>query len=438
MKALLLTYALLLSFPALAAEDYYGKDIPFVSKTYCINYLKHFHAAATIKEGLEALTGISSFDRVRTCTEDLVTNWNKYPSEFEKQSEVTPRNPLFYEKLSPKEKAKTLLAHSFYISHYSFLQGDSFFRSKGLKFQIRGNEGVIKTPSHEMLVTLKPPLADIQKLLPELRKHSFSGDEIKKLITEWKKKYPELHLRKELGDLLTADYKDRKLLAYYNGYLNQGKDPKAIESFCKSFEHDQNVDREFFKVHQPIYHIGSFRFRTDKEWAAAAQGLTEGQYISMIDYTGEYYSTINKTLRTQGPLPRKEDVFVKAAKLALEKLPKHEGKVLRMADLPPSVLEKHKEGEIVTYDAFTSTSRDPNWTWAGAHRFVIFSKTKGSVIGSAANNPAEDEVLFPPGAKFKILKRTEGESFPGEMHFIMAEVDDNGNVIADVPPEELK
>ena len=48
----------------------------------------------------------------------------------------------------------------------------------------------------------------------------------------------------------------------------------------------------------------------------------------------------------------------------------------------------------------------------------------------------EKEVLFTAGTRFKVISRTPRSGKPGVFDFVMAEVDEAGTVIADVPEQK--
>ena len=71
----------------------------------------------------------------------------------------------------------------------------------------------------------------------------------------------------------------------------------------------------------------------------------------------------------------------------------------------------HCKGCIVTYDAYTSASAEDGFE--ASHMFVIQSKN-GKYVAPLSESAGEEEVLFAPGAKFKILnvkKVPDGKQF---------------------------
>lgn len=100
---------------------------------------------------------------------------------------------------------------------------------------------------------------------------------------------------------------------------------------------------------------------------------------------------------------------IEALKTALDKLPPYDGPVVRGTNLPPEVLAQYRPGEVVTENAFVSTTTNPavaqSSAFSGNVEFRILSTT-GRDVSSVSMYPHEQEILFPPGTKFYVLSRT--------------------------------
>ena len=94
--------------------------------------------------------------------------------------------------------------------------------------------------------------------------------------------------------------------------------------------------------------------------------------------------------------------YINTVKAGLEKLPYHRGFVERKTTLPSSVVNAMEEGSRFSDPAFLSTSVNRSG-FTGDHRLIISSRV-GRRIDGYSRFPDEDEVLFPPGHKFKITK----------------------------------
>jgi hypothetical protein len=132
------------------------------------------------------------------------------------------------------------------------------------------------------------------------------------------------------------------------------------------------------------------------------QGLSNTDILAIVTYTGNDFYFINHALRSGSDL---ESVLphVFALDEALAKLPDYVGDVKRGTDLPENVLAIYQPGNIVSDPAFLSTSKKTEYS--GPHRLLIHSKT-GKDISTFSNFGSEDEVLFRPDVKFRVIKRT--------------------------------
>ncbi|WP_374026185.1 ADP-ribosyltransferase [Mycobacterium sp. HNNTM2301] len=128
---------------------------------------------------------------------------------------------------------------------------------------------------------------------------------------------------------------------------------------------------------------------------------------ALADYTGPGYQDLNNALRSR-LMDASQQARVQALKNALAKLPPYQGPVIRGTNLPPEVLARYRPGEVITEDAFLSTSTDlgvaRSPTFAGNVEFRILSKT-GREVSSFSVFPAEREVLFSAGTKFFIVSK---------------------------------
>lgn len=228
-------------------------------------------------------------------------------------------------------------------------------------------------------------------------------------------------------------YKIRRLLAQYHAFLEKGGSPEGIPNLCENYEKLQRRDQllgetkiDYEKKFTPSI------FVTRGDWKFAEQyGLTEGELKSLRIYLRNFFQSINPAIWGSTPFTGELRFYKKVMDAALDKLPSHHGApLIRFADLPSEVDEAHQVNEIVTYPGYTSTSKKPDWTWEGKHRFVIYSGKNGKDV--SAVNPEEQEVLFTTGTRFKVLAREKG--LDGTIHFVLAEVDEAGNVIADMDP----
>ena len=142
-------------------------------------------------------------------------------------------------------------------------------------------------------------------------------------------------------------------------------------------------------------------------------GMTDpelsGTYAYTTSDTRWGYQRLNDALRS-GDLKQRADVqnYKLTLNAALARLPDYVGTARRGTILPKNELAKHKVGEIVAYEAFTSASTGTGF--GGRHRFVVQSK-HGKQIQPYSAHGHEQEVLFAPGTRFRVLdRRDEGET----------------------------
>jgi hypothetical protein len=129
--------------------------------------------------------------------------------------------------------------------------------------------------------------------------------------------------------------------------------------------------------------------------------------MALADYTGSGYEDLNGALRSDA-LEASQHARVDALNRALEKLPPYEGPVIRGTNLSPDVIAQYQPGEVVTEDAFLSTTtntavaRSP--MFAGNVEFRILSST-GRDVSSLSMFPGEQEILFPAGTRFYVVSK---------------------------------
>jgi hypothetical protein len=140
-------------------------------------------------------------------------------------------------------------------------------------------------------------------------------------------------------------------------------------------------------------------------------GWTQKDSDMLLDYTDGAGSTeLNGALR-DGKLTDAQKFRVDGVNDALDKLPNHQGWVTRRVnsdEVPPEYLKSLQEGNTVTEDAFTSSSKSPKAAFQGDVEIRVYSKT-GKDISQYAQSTSqrEEEVLFKSGTPFNVLKRFE-------------------------------
>jgi hypothetical protein len=100
----------------------------------------------------------------------------------------------------------------------------------------------------------------------------------------------------------------------------------------------------------------------------------------------------------------KEDIDMAVS--GLERLPPFEGKTYRGLNLPDDVIDSISEGGDWEEKGFTSTTKTATTRYPGNVVFVVNGKGTGRDI-SAFEKYKNDEVLYPPGAKFKVTRKRQ-------------------------------
>ena len=99
------------------------------------------------------------------------------------------------------------------------------------------------------------------------------------------------------------------------------------------------------------------------------------------------------------------DPYIKVAESGLEQLPNFEGVVYRGIDMNkiPNLSDKYKIGNIVTEEAFTSSSTVKRGAFKRDTFITITSRT-GKDVSFLSDFPKQKEILFKPNTKFRILE----------------------------------
>jgi hypothetical protein len=152
--------------------------------------------------------------------------------------------------------------------------------------------------------------------------------------------------------------------------------------------------------------------------------LSPGEMVAIYTYTSNDYSRMNNGLfglePKQGDDMQKTGLMVLQAAKALRKLGNYVGISRRgSAPFPNDDRDFTKDNEF-TIPAFWSSG--VGFSFPGKWQITIRGKT-GKNVSTISQFPSEAEVLFPPGTKFKVIDRDEGD-FPttGEIYVTVEEV----------------
>lgn len=147
--------------------------------------------------------------------------------------------------------------------------------------------------------------------------------------------------------------------------------------------------------------------------AKVPKGLSREEQLVIFLYTTEAipgfgYKQLNDLLR--GKAVARQDELEEWCQLlvtALRKLPCHDGECSRDMPMHDYVLALHAPGSIVAYDGFTSASVYDRQPYSNRALAKIKSSRSGRMVGALSRYPAEEELIFLPGAQFKVLSLVE-------------------------------
>lgn len=155
-------------------------------------------------------------------------------------------------------------------------------------------------------------------------------------------------------------------------------------------------------------------------------GLSRDQCIAIFAYSDTLYGPINRGLWSQEELPAPLKVVDGVLRAGLQRLPLFAGKTYRIVGYGGSVdrekfLRENAPGANVLYLGYTSTSRREDWlSDPGGNRefgvhLVLQSRTGrwiGPLTASALLGKSQDEVLFPRGTTFQVIKADTSGKIP--------------------------
>ena len=151
-------------------------------------------------------------------------------------------------------------------------------------------------------------------------------------------------------------------------------------------------------------------FRSGVTMSAASSTLDSDDEKAIYDYmsSGVAYS-LNASLRSGIPLSEQQELIKQNIDKALLKLPDYTGVVYRSLSSEyldvSQFFRDHSEGNLIRYDAFTSTSKE---IYDETMDIQIVMKVKhGKDISKWNDN--ESEVLLPRGTRFCVIK-TDGKT----------------------------
>jgi hypothetical protein len=147
------------------------------------------------------------------------------------------------------------------------------------------------------------------------------------------------------------------------------------------------------------------------------QPLSKNEAFAIYLYTTRNYLRINQELRNGTGVA---DPYVNILKRALKKLPIYHGLCYRGTALTSSDLEKHQIGGNVYYKTCTSSSKLKDNSYSNYNHIFEVRSHSGRDISAFSTVFGEQEVLFAPNIKFKVVDRSEKGN--GKIYFILEEL----------------
>lgn len=151
--------------------------------------------------------------------------------------------------------------------------------------------------------------------------------------------------------------------------------------------------------------------------------MTDADKKAVFDYMSAKSYIVNEKLRIGAELSDSEREFVNNLDAALDKMPTYEGNLQRSLyfysdDDIMAFLEEHKNGNVVRYNEYISTTRGEVYNPDGQVQIYIQNAKKGRDISSL--NEGENEVLYERNTSFKIINTIEHD---GKYYILMEETD---------------
>lgn len=196
-----------------------------------------------------------------------------------------------------------------------------------------------------------------------------------------------------IGDTKTSDMLENKIQAKGN----------ELNNWCKANNLKRDYSREL--VSEQIVKNNQKGFTPSTESVNIKEtDLTDDEKCAITSYISSDAYKINSKIRNKIKLSNEETLYVEDLNNAINKLPKHNGNVIRdlqfiNEDDKADFFNKHSTGQVVKYNEFISTTKLNTYNENANVRLFIRNTTKGADISQF--NSEEKEVLF--GTNYKIV-----------------------------------
>jgi len=147
--------------------------------------------------------------------------------------------------------------------------------------------------------------------------------------------------------------------------------------------------------------------------------MTKDEKELLKAYTGDLYEELNDVLRIRAedckPLSRRWEATTEAIRSALSKIKPHRGVTWRGIGLRGKksfrrIVESHEPGSVLVMDSFWSSSVSERIAedFAKGYPYKVVFKIKGKTgrnIKKFSYCPYEDEILFAPGTRYRVVSK---------------------------------
>lgn len=176
-----------------------------------------------------------------------------------------------------------------------------------------------------------------------------------------------------------------------------------VEPKCVEAQMQEALGTNVFKQRLRAAHVNARR------WNAPQNNLlTPGEAVAILSYTDRDYKEMNEYLNSKRPIPKQIQVKIKCVTEALKKLPPSPKSVTNRVcgtyDGDDQDFALHNE---LTIKAFWSTDISNSGEFKGKWQIMVHGDTGRNVQPLSSFSHKENEVLYAPGTKFKVIKRDD-------------------------------
>ncbi len=137
---------------------------------------------------------------------------------------------------------------------------------------------------------------------------------------------------------------------------------------------------------------------------ARRYGLEAVEVQTLGAYLAARPDTVVETVQSSSIEKPELDPVLVVLKSTLEKLPKHSGYAVRGVNLSAEELAKYQPGVEIQASEAMSASR---FAIREGHQLIRIKSKTARVVRDFLTRDGQDELLFPPGTRFRVVSRKE-------------------------------